>query len=80
MTGDHINGGHIDTVSVPADDAIELSELLDFISDWLTSAPRMVACDFERFVGADAYSIEELRSTLGRWSNRLLRLPLDPIR
>jgi hypothetical protein len=69
-----------ETVSVDADAAIELSELLDFISDWLTSAPRMVSCDFERFVGADGYTIDELRATLGRWSTRLLALRLDPIR
>jgi hypothetical protein len=78
MTGDHIET--VDKVSIPADDAIELSELLDFLADWLTTAPRMVACDFERFVGAESYSIDELRSRLGRWSNRLLRLPMEPIR
>lgn len=69
-----------ETVSIDADAAIELSELLDFIADWLTSAPRMVGCDFERFVGADAYTIDELRTTLGRWATHLLRLPLDPVR
>lgn len=74
MTGD------TETVTIPAAVANELSELLDFLSDWLRSAPRMVSCDFERFVGSDAYSIEELRSTLGRWSDRLLALPLDAIR
>ncbi len=76
MTGDTFT----ETVTIPADVAIELSELLDFLADWLRSAPRMVSCDFERFVGWDDYGIEELRTTLGRWSDRLLALPLDPIR
>jgi hypothetical protein len=69
-----------ETVTIDADAAIELSEMLDFIADWLTSAPRMISCDFERFVGADGYTIDELKVTLGRWSNRLLALPLDPVR
>lgn len=68
------------TVGIDIDDAIELSELLDFISDWLTSAPRMVRADFERFVGADAYSIDELRATLAAWSNRLLTARLGQLR
>jgi hypothetical protein len=59
---------------VPIDDAVELSELLEFICDWLTSAPRIVRCDLERFVGAEDYSIDELRATLSGWSARLLRL------
>ena len=69
-----------ETVTIDADAAIELSEMLDFISDWLSSAPRLVGCDFERFVGADGYTIDELKATLGRWSNRLLALPLDRVR
>jgi hypothetical protein len=70
----------IDAISVVADDAIELAELLDFIADWLTSAPRMVACDFERFVGADDYTVAELRTCLTRWSTKLLTTRMDPAR
>lgn len=68
-----------ETVSIDAGAAIELSEVLDFIADWLTTAPRMVACDLERFAGSDDYTVDELARTLGRWSSHLLGLRLDPV-
>jgi hypothetical protein len=61
------------TVAITAEDAIELSELLDFVADWVRAAPATVACDFARFVGAGSdYSTAELHRRLVGFSSLLL--------
>lgn len=60
------------TIRIDVDDAIELSEVLGFVSDWLTNARGVVGDDFERFVGSHRYPMADLASDLSRWSTRLL--------
>ncbi|HEY1915520.1 MAG TPA: hypothetical protein VGH27_08090 [Streptosporangiaceae bacterium] len=48
-------------------DAIELAEMLQFISDWLARDRRHLQASFEDFVGHPAYSTPHLRHDLARF-------------
>ena len=52
-----------------SDDAVELGELLTFLSDWLggTDNPALAA-SFSRFVGTDGYDLTEVRTDLTRFA------------
>jgi len=48
-------------------DAIELAEVLEFISNWLESDQATLAPSLGRFVGHPAYGIDSLRGDLARF-------------
>jgi len=48
-------------------DAIELAELLGFISDWLESDRATLAPSLARFVGGTAYGIDSVRGDFARF-------------
>jgi hypothetical protein len=55
-----------------AADAIELAELLGFLSDWLDGHDaELLADSFQRFVGARGYDLNDLRIDLA-WFTFLL--------
>ena len=47
-------------------DAIELVEILQFLSDWLDSDPERLNASLTRFAGVRAYDIDDLRADLDR--------------
>ncbi len=52
-----------------SDDAVELGELLTFLSDWLGGADNpTLAASFRRFVGTDGYDLTEVRTDLARFA------------
>ncbi|MGH9157389.1 MAG: hypothetical protein ACRD1K_16480 [Acidimicrobiales bacterium] len=52
-----------------SDDALELGELLTFLSDWLASTDNpALAASFRRFVGTNGYDLTELRTDLARFA------------
>jgi len=55
--------------SMPLDvgDAIELAELLQFLSDWLESGHGNLAESLARFVGSTAYGPDSLREDFARF-------------
>lgn len=55
-------------VSLDALDAYELTELLGFIDSWISSDPEVLGPALAAFVGADAYTITELRTDLARFA------------
>ncbi|ASL09498.1 EsaT-6 like protein EsxP [Mycobacterium intracellulare subsp. chimaera] len=57
--------------------AVELGELLAFLSDWLVSDPNRLDASLHDFAGApdhagSAYRVDELRAELDRFARRLL--------
>lgn len=57
----------IGQVHLGAGDAVELSELLAFVGAWLARDP-VLDCSLRRYVGSDAYGLEDLRSDVSRFS------------
>lgn len=56
------------TVNLDTADAVELAELLGFLSDWLTGADRdRLDASLRRFVGTAGYDVAELRGDLDRF-------------
>jgi hypothetical protein len=53
-------------VQLPVADAVELTELLQFIDDWLATCHDQLREPFARFVGHPAYDISHLRGDLQR--------------
>jgi hypothetical protein len=58
------------------DDAVELGELLAFLSDWLASDPNRLDASLHDFVGVpdyigSAYRVDELRTDLDRFARML---------
>jgi hypothetical protein len=55
--------------SVPLDvsDAIELAELLEFLSDWLESDHDNLTASLARFVGSPGYGPDTLRGDFARF-------------
>jgi hypothetical protein len=55
--------------SIPADagDAIELAELLGFLSDWLESDRAALAASLTRFAGSEAFGLDSLRDDFARF-------------
>jgi hypothetical protein len=65
------------TSELTIDDAIELGEMLTFIDNWLTGSDPAVAQSFHAFVGADGYTLTDLRADLNRFTTVLegLKIP-----
>jgi hypothetical protein len=55
--------------SIPLDvsDAIELAELLGFLSDWLDSDRAALAASLTRFTGSEASGLDSLRDDSARF-------------
>lgn len=51
-----------------AGDAVELGELLEFVSGWLDSDGDRLGGSFRRFVGNGGYDIDGLRADLSRFA------------
>ena len=49
-------------------DATELAELLQFLNDWLAGDPLCLDASLTRFVGADGYDLQMLRTDLERFT------------
>jgi hypothetical protein len=55
-------------ISLHHSDAIELAELLTFLTDWLSGAHKQTLADsLAGFVGQDIYRIDELHADLHRF-------------
>jgi hypothetical protein len=54
-------------VRLDAVDAAELSELLQFLGQWLARDPGRLGALLEEFVGHPAYNVGELRQDLNRF-------------
>ena len=48
-------------------DAVELGEMLEFLSEWLVCHHSRLADSLRRFVGSDGYDIDQLRADLSRF-------------
>jgi hypothetical protein len=54
-------------VSLAAEDAMELGQLLQFLDDWRATDHGPLNESMTRFVGCDAYGAESLRGDLARF-------------
>ena len=54
-------------VRLDAADAAELSEMLQFLSEWLARDPNRLAISLAEFVGHPGYGITQLRDDLERF-------------
>jgi len=62
-----------DKITLSAEEAFELSELLDFVACWVRSAPPTLAWEFASFVGEESdYSLTELSERLVFFASLLL--------
>jgi hypothetical protein len=59
-------------------DAVEVTQILEFVESRLARADPAVTTDFERFVGSDGYPLTELRTDLATWAARLAPAPGEP--
>jgi hypothetical protein len=56
-------------LSLDAGDAVELAEMLTFISQWLGGSDHaQLAASFARFMGTDGYDLTGLRTDLARFT------------
>lgn len=63
--------GPVPVVGLDQVEAIELSELLEFMAQWLSHAGPAVAASLDARISCDGYSFE-LRDELVRWSQLLV--------
>jgi hypothetical protein len=56
------------SISLDTADAIELAELLQFLTGWLTADPGTLAPSFLAYVGHPAYGLDTLRADLARFT------------
>lgn len=57
------------SVELDHGDATELAELLTLLSDWLSGPDReLLFQSLQRFIGVDAYDIDDLRADLARFT------------
>ncbi len=54
-------------VGLDADDAVELSEVLEFLGGWLVSDSEHLGRSLARFVG-DGYELDDLRGDIARFA------------
>jgi hypothetical protein len=54
-------------IDLALDDAVELTELLQFIDTWLTTDHEQLNPSLHRFVGHPSYDTSRLRTTLARF-------------
>jgi hypothetical protein len=57
----------IPDVRLAASDAAELSELLNFLIDWISSDNEQLPASLHRFTGNSAYNTATLRTDLARF-------------
>jgi hypothetical protein len=55
-------------LSLAAEDAMELGQLLQFLDDWLATGHGPVSESLTRFVGCGSYDLESLRHDLARFT------------
>jgi hypothetical protein len=55
-------------VNLALDDTVELTELLQFIDNWLTNDHDDLNASLRRFVGHPSYDINRLRADLARFT------------
>jgi hypothetical protein len=55
-------------VNLALDDAVELTELLQFIDTWLTNDHDQLIASLLRFVGHPSYDISRLKADLARFT------------
>jgi hypothetical protein len=73
-------------VNLALDDAVELTELLQFLNGWLTTDHDQLNASLRRFVGHPAYDIPQLKADLARFTfllggdtdGELFQPPLSP--
>ena len=54
-------------INLALDDAVELTELLEFIDTWLANDPEHLNPSLHRYVGTPGYDISQIRTTLARY-------------
>jgi hypothetical protein len=54
-------------VTLNANDAAELAEMLQFLADWLQRDPGRLGASLEDFVGHPAYNTSQLRADLDKF-------------
>jgi hypothetical protein len=60
------------TIHLTIDDALELAELLTFLSDWLDSPDTdLLAASLHRFAGTAGYDLADLQIDLDRFAAQL---------
>jgi hypothetical protein len=64
-------------LGLDASQAVELGELLAFLSDWLASDPNRLDASLHDFIGApdylgSVYRIDEMRTDVNRFAHMLL--------
>ena len=57
----------IPSTRLAADDAIELTELLGLLIDWIDTDHDQLPASLHRFIGSDAYDTAALRTGLARF-------------
>ncbi len=55
-------------VNLALDDAVELTELLQFIDNWLANDHDQLNASLHRYVGHPAYNVTQLRTALARFN------------
>jgi hypothetical protein len=55
-------------VNLAPDHAAELTELLEFLTAWLTSDRDLLDASLHRYVGHPAYNIDRLKTDLARFT------------
>lgn len=58
----------VSEVKLNAADAAELTEMLQFLGEWLTRDPGRLAASLAEFVGHPAYGLDELHADLERFA------------
>ncbi len=56
------------SISLDAADAIELAEMLQFLSGWLATDHALLGPSLTRFVGGNAYDLSQLCTDLDRFA------------
>lgn len=55
-------------VALTADAVVELTELLEFVHDWIDHTPNAMATSLAGFTGSAGYDLDELRGDLARFA------------
>jgi hypothetical protein len=58
----------VQPVRLDAVDAVELGEVLEFLSRWFASDARNLTVSLDGFVGAFGYDLDELRGDVSRFA------------
>jgi hypothetical protein len=63
--------GDVAPVTLRAEDAWELAELLEFLAAWLDTTDRRIDLELLRFCGSTAYNLNDLLADLTRFASLL---------